>query len=68
MVEDQLKALRAAILNRYYTAMFQASIMGLIEFLAFDKSDILDMIDDMFAQVDEAKDHYKEVIDRRLIT
>lgn len=68
MSDDSLKTLRAAVLNRYYTAMFQASIMGLIEFLGFDKSAILEMIDDMFAQVDEAKDHYKKVIDRRLVT
>ena len=64
MMEEQnekMVALRAATLNRYYTAMLQASIMGLVEFVGFDESEILDMVTDMLTQLDEAKKHYEGV-------
>jgi len=58
-------ALRAATLNRYYTAMLQASIMGLVEFVGFDEGEILDMVTDMFTQLDEAKKHYEGVLEKK---
>jgi len=65
MTEEQnekMIALRAATLNRYYTAMLQASIMGLMEFVGFDENEILDCVTDMLTQLDEAKKHYEGVV------
>ena len=59
---EKMIALRAATLNRYYTAMLQASIMGLVEFVGFDEGEVLDCVTDMLTQLDEAKKHYEGVL------
>ena len=58
---EKMIALRAATLNRYYTAMLQASIMGLVEFVGFNEDELLDCVTDMLTQLDEAKKHYEGV-------
>lgn len=62
-MDNKEKAFRAGVLNRYYTAMLQASVMGLVEFLDFDIVEIKEMIDDMFKQLEEATNHYEEVLE-----
>jgi hypothetical protein len=49
-------ALTSAVLNRYYTAMLQAAIMGLIQFVSFTEKQIHDMVDDMLKQLREARE------------
>ncbi len=62
---EKMIALRVATLNRYYTAMLQASIMGLMEFVGLDEGEIWDMVTDMFTQLYEAKKHYEGVLGKK---
>lgn len=68
MRNQKLDTLRAAILNRYYTAMLQAAIMGLKEFVGFEDQQIEEMVDEMLQQIQECKEDLdSKLIDLRLL-
>ena len=64
----KLDTLRAATLNRYYTAMLQAAIMGLKEFVGFEDQQIEEMVEEMLQQIQDCKEDLdSKLIDLRLL-
>ena len=65
---NKLDTLRAATLNRYYTAMLQAAIMGLKEFVGFEDQQIEEMVEEMLQQIQDCKEDLdSKLIDLRLL-